>query len=424
MSKLLASIKKEILLLLSDKIGLFMMFALPVVLVVIITLVQSSAFDLVNENRISLLIINEDEGELGAEMTKLLNESKMFSIRIKDKTSSQDLKEELNREDVLCLLYIPAAFSQTLNTKTRSIVSTMLVELGIIDSVSTVSTEVITPLDFVYDPVLQSNFSESIKNAIFSFLNALENEQIIKNLYFEMGYDEVPDNFTQTFFANRIEINSYPASDELSLTPNVTQHNVPAWTIFAMFFMVVSLGGNMVNERVSGSFVRLKTMATPFYVLLGGKMMVFILVALLQVLLIFSIGMTAFPAIGLPKLVLPDQILQLGIVTFMSALAAVSYAILIGTFAKTQVQANGFGAISIIIFAALGGIWVPAFVLPESLIVLSQFSPLKWCLDAYYILFLKGGNWLELQASLLPLLLFIISTLLLSLAKLKMEKIT
>ena len=424
MNKLVAAIKKEYLLLLSDKIGLFLMFALPLILVIVITMVQSTAFDIVNENRITLLIVNADEGELGDELIALLKESNMFSVELDPSVAREELKSELLDRDKFSVLYIPDQFSESLNNKTLSVVSTMLVEFGIIDSAIEYGEGNDEALQFVYDPVLQKNFSSSILNVFYSYLNVLENKLMIENLYKEMGYNEVPSSLTDKLLSNKVIIESHTASDdEVALAPNVTQHNVPAWTIFAMFFMVVSLGGNIVNERVSGSFMRLKTMPTPFSVVLGGKMIVFLLVAIIQVLLIFSMGIALFPSFGLPKLVLPAHLFPLFIITLISAIAAVSYALLIGTFAKTQVQANGFGAISIILFAALGGIWVPAFIMPDSLQSISQFSPLKWCLDGYYILFLQGGDGSQLGSVVLPLIIFIISTLFVSFIKLRAEKI-
>ena len=37
-------------------------------------------------------------------------------------------------------------------------------------------------------------------------------------------------------------------------------HNVPAWTIFAMFFVVISLAGSIVPEKLSGSFYTFKNL--------------------------------------------------------------------------------------------------------------------------------------------------------------------
>jgi hypothetical protein len=65
MRKLGASIAKELQLLAHDKVGLLLLYLMPVVLVFIITVVQDSAFKLVNDNQLELLVTNADEGNLG-----------------------------------------------------------------------------------------------------------------------------------------------------------------------------------------------------------------------------------------------------------------------------------------------------------------------------------------------------------------------
>jgi ABC-2 type transport system permease protein len=223
---------------------------------------------------------------------------------------------------------------------------------------------------------------------------------------------------------NRVKINQIVASNNNSVAvPNSTQHNVPAWTIFAMFFMVVSLGSNIVKERVNGSFLRLKTMPTSFMLVMFSKMAVYAVVAVLQVALTFSIGIWVLPKIGLPRLTLPTNYPAFAAVVLISSLAAVSYALLIGAWARTQEQANGFGAISIIIFGAIGGILVPSFVMPEYMQFASNFSPLHWCLEGFYILFLKGGSWQELRWVMLFLGVFILICQLCTYIKLRIEKI-
>ena len=73
MNKLIASIKKEALLLFSDKIGLSMLFLMPVLLVFIITIIQDSAYKIVNENKVSLIVSNQDKGELGNNLILMIN---------------------------------------------------------------------------------------------------------------------------------------------------------------------------------------------------------------------------------------------------------------------------------------------------------------------------------------------------------------
>src|SRR5690606_5733176 len=122
--------------------------------------------------------------------------------------------------------------------------------------------------------------------------------------------------------------------DDAVKNPNSTQHNVPAWTLFAMFFMVVSLGGNIVKERLNGSFLRLKTMPSSFMYVMSGKFIVYLLVAILQVFLTFTMGMIVLPQIGLPVLSLPEAFLPLLVMILLSGMSAVSYAMLIGSFAR------------------------------------------------------------------------------------------
>ena len=76
MKKLGASIVKEFLLLINDKVGLLLMYLMPVLLVFIITLVQDSTFKLVNENKLELLIINDaSQRQLGRETLSSIAQS-------------------------------------------------------------------------------------------------------------------------------------------------------------------------------------------------------------------------------------------------------------------------------------------------------------------------------------------------------------
>ncbi|MBK5286711.1 MAG: ABC transporter permease, partial [Bacteroidia bacterium] len=171
-----------------------------------------------------------------------------------------------------------------------------------------------------------------------------------------------------------------------------TQHNVPAWTIFAMFFTVISLGGNVVKEKLSGSFMRLKTLPSNYFISLAAKQFVYLTVIFCQVIIIFSIGVLVFPKINLPALNIPENIFGIATVTFLCGWCAISYAMCIGVFAQTQEQCNGFGAVSVVLLAAIGGIFVPSFAMPHSFHFIMNISPLHWCLESYYGLFLQGAK--------------------------------
>ena len=147
-----------------------------------------------------------------------------------------------------------------------------------------------------------------------------------------------------------------------------------------------------MREKVSGSFVRLKTLPTNFSVALLSKQITYLVITMLQALVIFSIGIYLFPHIGLPALNLPSDMFALVLTTFITGWCAVSYSICVGVFADTQEQSNGYGAVSIVILAAVGGLMVPSFAMQGAFKTAADYSPMHWSLEAYYSLFLQGGT--------------------------------
>jgi ABC-2 type transport system permease protein len=422
MKRLIASIQKEVLLVLHDKVGLLLMYAMPLLLVFVITIVQNSAFQLVNSNQLKVLISNQDQGSLGDSLMKALRNSGSFQLLNQHHLSKDAVKRETLAQRTMLGIYIPKDFSKNLSANAKNISQLMLKQMGVIDS-TTSSNPKKQELIIYFDPVVQENYQLSIINGIRAITNGIENEEMVACLFKDMGYDSIPSEIRQAIINRETKLTASNASltSVHELIPNSTQHNVPAWSIFAMFFMVVSLGGNIVKERLSGSFLRLQTIPNAFAFTLTSKFIVYLFVALSQLALLFAMGIYVFPHIGLPQLILPNAFLPFILISLLSAMAAISYATLIGMLAKTVEQANGFGAISIVVFAAIGGIWVPSFVMPEYMQQLGAISPLKWCLEAYYTLFLKNGSWIELKNSISFLFLFSIGCQLLIFLKLKLR---
>lgn len=422
MFKLWIAIKKEFLILMSDKAGLIVMFGMPLLLVYVITIIQDSAFKIVNENKISILVVNRDKGAQGQKLVDLMSESGLFDLS--QRKTVENIKVTLQEEDYLTSLVIADNFTKKITEKATLVSSTMMEELGLGEPTEGSKKIDLPALEFYHDPVLQENYCFSIMSMVDAFLKSIEGELFINQMCEQLGLKESPQQLKEAMIDNRVPIKRIAATaSDTDKIPNSTQHNVPAWTIFAMFFMVVSLGNNIVKERLNGSFIRLKTMPTSFALVLGAKMLLYLAAAVAQVVLVFSLAKLTFPILGLPELTLPSNSLGFAFMVLLSGMAAVSYAMLVGTIVRTQEQSHGFGSMSIVILAAIGGIWVPSFVMPEYMQTISLISPLNWCLEGFYILFLKGGLWSELQVVVLGLIIFIAVCLGITYLKLKKDKI-
>ena len=115
--------------------------------------------------------------------------------------------------------------------------------------------------------------------------------------------------------------------------------------------------------------------------------------------------------LGLPTLVLGNSFLGIAILTLATAFAATGYGIMVGTLASTEQQGAIMGSLSILLLSALGGIWVPTYVMPEAMRSISSFSPLNWSLDGYYNLFLRGYGVKDILVDAAKLISFFIATM-------------
>lgn len=404
MFKLLATITKDIRVLLRDKVGILLMFIMPIILVIVVTNIQNSTFQLVNKNKLSIIINNSDTGQAAMQLIKAIDKIGMFNVsQEKGERTQAELADAMHDKDAMLGIIIPSNFSQKVNAKAKSVAGKALKSFGVPgDSVKNAGE--VDPLTVYYNPVLQDNIRLSIQGALRSALQLVESRETLRSLYYSTNGMVLPDSLEHEMLNNNTAINEIPVSkDGTRRTPNATQHNVPAWTIFAMFFIIMSLGGSVVREKTSGSFIRLKTLPTNFMVGLVSKQITYLVVTMLQAAVIFSIGIWLFPYFGLPALNLPSDVLALIIVTVVCGWCAVSYAICVGVFAQTQEQANGFGAVSIVILACIGGLMVPSFAMQGFFKSAANISPMHWCLQAYYSLFLEGGQLKDVVNNIIPL---------------------
>jgi ABC-2 type transport system permease protein len=407
MFKLGSTILKDLRILTRDRLGLIFMFVMPIVLAIVITAVQNSTFEMLNTNKIPMLLCNRDTGDAGKQLESAITKVGMFDLKqVTPNVTVKEISERMHAKDAVIAIIIPADFTQKMRSKADQTAKKALRSFGMnADSTKTFDSTTVQPITLLYHPVLQQSFRQSIQGALKSSLLMVQNKEVLKSLYFALNETSLPDSLEHDLMNNQVAINEVPVSRDGSRNiPNASQHNVPAWTVFAMFFIVISLGGSVVREKLNGSFVRLKTLPTNYLVALISKQLTYLMVTFLQAMVVFSMGIWLFPSMGLPKLNLPADITGVVIVTLICGWCAVSYAIMIGVFAKTQEQANGIGAVSIVLMAAIGGLLVPSFAMPESFQFVMKMSPLHWCLEAYYGLFLEGGKLKDVILNIIPLL--------------------
>src|SRR5882762_2781937 len=186
--------------------------------------------------------------------------------------------------------------------------------------------------------------------------------------------------------------------------PSSVQQNVPAWLIFGMFFVVMPISSLFVVERREGTLARLVSLRVPFSMLLLGKVGPYFVVNLTQAVLMLLAGRTLVPWFGGETLALPARWDLLAAVTTCTSLAAIGWGLLVAVCSRTLEQATVIGGVGNILAAAIGGIMVPRFVMPETMRTLSEVSPMAWALDGFHAVILRQGGAADIAAPCVKLL--------------------
>lgn len=415
--KLIAAIKKEALILLRDRVGLAVLFLMPMILIFVMTLIQDSAFKSLNERGIPIIFVDNDKDSLGISIEQGLRNSGMctFNNTIDGKLATAEMIEKaVSDGKFLVGIVVPKGATEAIRSNVKVLVQQTL---GETDSIQEQTDSV--EIAIYIDPITKKSFLTSVTSSLREFILEMKTK-IMFQTFSEQISELIPDknNAPKNAFAQSqiIKYKEVYASKQIGeIVPNAVQHNVPAWAIFAMFFIVLPLAGSMVKEKSEGSVMRLQTIPTSYLTFLNGKIIVYIFVCLIQLVLMLSVGKIFLPMLGLPSLVIGNSLLGIILLSVSTAFSATGYGVMMGTIARTEQQGAIMGSLSVLLLSAIGGVWVPTYVMPELMRDISIVSPLNWALNGFYELFLRGGGVADVIADSLKLICFFVFTMVISL---------
>ena len=405
------SVLKEILLLKRDLGGVIILFVMPLVLVITVTLIQDSTFKQTSNAKIPILLVDNDKGKVSESVNENLKKSNAFEIVTLfsgKPITDEEAKQAVFKGKYQMAIVIPEHLSSDLQAKIDQNVNKIMSSLGISDSLAKKPEKKITQKEvkLYFDPAVQLGFKNGVMSSIDKMISQIETQSIYSA--FEEQIGESDFDFEQKSFINFKEI--VPTIGNKEIKPNSVQHNVPAWTLFAMFFIVIPLSINIVKEKSQGTFVRLRTNPVRSWVVIAGKTITYLMICMIQFYMMLAVAIFLFPHLGLPALSLNFSVILMSIVALFCGFAAIGYGILVGTIAKTQEQSAPFGSTSVIILAAIGGVWVPVFAMPRIMQIVAQCSPMNWGLNAFYDVILRNAGIADVLPEIGLLFLFFILT--------------
>lgn len=195
---------------------------------------------------------------------------------------------------------------------------------------------------------------------------------------------------------------------------NASQHSVPAWLIFGMFFVMLPMANTLLSEQHSGTLLRLKSAGLPVLTLALGKCLPYFVINLLQFALLLSVSYLLLPVLGLPPLQLNGSPFAYLLLASSIALCSSCFGFLIASLVRSHEQALMLSGGSNIILAAIGGVMVPKAVMPEAMQQLAQVSPMSWALDGCLTLLTGHGGVVDVLPAVSRLSLFAVVSFMLA----------
>ncbi len=385
-----AAISKELRLLSRDPVGLLILFFMPAALVLIITLVQNNIMAKIGDSSSDIILVDEDHGPLPQAISEKLAQSQALHLIIRQ--DSETVRQEVQNGTYQVAIFIKAGTSQALHQHAESTVSRVMAGQNTTEE----QTAAQGRIELIFNPTAIGAFRSTILTTVDLLALSLEFQETMKVLQEELlsmgdfspiSSDSTLEELSTTRFLKVDEINQTQET-----IPSAVQQNVPAWTLFGIFFIVVPLSASLIFERTTGTMQRLLVMPSPLAILLLGKVVAYAIVCLGQCLFIWAIGTYILPLFGLPAFMPGNQYGAIALMICAAISAAAGYGILLGAVTRTYDQASMFGAISVVMAAAIGGVMAPVHAMPSAMQSLSKISPLGWALDGLLTIFVRHGT--------------------------------
>jgi ABC-2 type transport system permease protein len=320
-----------------------------------------------------------------------------------DSTILENAKKEVAKGTYKIGIFIPPNTSKLIKERAVSLVQQQIPGAVKKDSESLNAQSTI---QLFFDPITKKSFKDLVKATLMQFSSTVETQIVFES--YSKFIDALTNQTSELEFPRKpaIAFDEKMVSEYTSgIMPNAVQHSIPSWILFGMFLICIPIAGNIIKERGEGSLARLKTIPVTYLQIMIGKIVVFIGICLIQAILMVLVGIYIMPLLGLPELQIGNWLTFL-VISFSAGAAATAFGILIGSVSSTHIQASAFGAVSTVIFASIGGAWVPVFAMPAIMQKISAFSPINWGVHAYYDVFLRSASIVEVLPDVGKLLAF------------------
>jgi ABC-2 type transport system permease protein len=393
MFKLLAIGLKDLKVAFRDRVG-WIMLAGPFVLTLAMAFVTGAFSVSAGEHAIqatSVVVVNEDEGELGRAMLSWLRDESMGSvIKVTTLFSAPQARADVDEGKYVAALILPTDFSQSM-LETKELAESSLVELYVYPGqpirVSIVRSLIERFLARVDAGVVSS------KVAVGGLIGAgLIQPQEANDVGREIGEALVTAGSNAmagiTVQNQRVEV------EDVAIQPLAIL--APSMAMLFLMYTVSGIGGrSILAEREEGTLPRMLATPTEGAWILGGKVLGVVLVGVAQLAIVIGVTSLLF------QLHWGDT-LGVALMIVAAVFGAAGWGILLAAFARTAEQVSTMGTAMMLFFGLLGGSFFGGDSFDGILGTIGKITPNAWAQEGFTIL-AGAGTLADVRGSIVGL---------------------
>ena len=190
------------------------------------------------------------------------------------------------------------------------------------------------------------------------------------------------------------------ALDSIASQYNGYAHSFAGMTVQFILFMAIDAGIGILMARKLGIWGRLLAAPLGVNTLVLARGLSCAIIAFGLTCIIFGAAMLVF------KVQILGSFVGFAGVAISFSLMTASFGLLIAAFGKTPEAARGIAIFATLVMVMLGGAWMPSFMFPQWLQDLTLFVPTRWAVDGFDAMTWRGLGLNAALPSIGVLLLF------------------
>ena len=181
---------------------------------------------------------------------------------------------------------------------------------------------------------------------------------------------------------------------------NASNFTLPGYLTMFVFFAAALSAEAIARERRDHTLERLLSNGTRRESIVIGKLMGTAFLGLLQISVMWMVGIIAF------RIDLGASPLAVILISVLMVVASSSFGVLIASFIQEAKSASMAGVLASLTLAPIGGCWWPLFITPDWMQTLAKITPHGWANTGFNKLMLFGAEFADVVAEMLALLIF------------------